>query len=865
MEKFFIVDGNSIMNRAFYGIRLLTNKEGTYTNAVYGFLNIFFRNLESIAPNYVAVAFDLKEPTFRHKKYELYKAQRKKMPEELYMQMPIIKEVLSAMNVRVMELPGFEADDIIGTVAKRCEREGIECNILTGDKDDLQLASELVKIHLTVTSKGTTETTVYDDKAVFEKYGVTPTEFIDVKALMGDASDNIPGVPGIGEKTALSLISEYKSVDSVYENVEEAHIGPSAKKKLLEGRDSAYLSKFLATIDVSSPVKEEISDCCIKEWNEEKLTELFTRLEFKSFLKKLKKNPARSEKAALTVTNPEDVYRAAKAEDEFCYYIFKDKSGSYLAMAYLAGEEAYFTQTAPEEIRQVFEDGTIKKVSHGIKEDIVLLGKLGIGYESYAADISLAAYVVDPTFGDYGISRLALSYLGREVFDTEDYKKDENILSDAEKLKKASAVVTAVRELKTELERIIKENGQEHLLSDIELPLLRVLADMQLYGFTVDTKGLEAYGKALDIRIEGLTEAITFMAGEEFNINSPKQLGTVLFEHMGIPPVKKTKSGYSTDSDVLSALSGKYEIVDAVIEYRQLTKLKGTYVDGMLPLVDNDGKIHSTFNQTSTATGRLSSNDPNLQNIPVRMEEGRQLRKMFTAENIDRVLVDADYSQIELRVLAHMSEDAAMLEAFADGVDVHRRTASQVFGVSEEAVTEAMRRRAKAVNFGIVYGISEFGLAKDLEITRNEAKRYIEAYFEAYPGVKRFLNDVVENAKKTGYVKTLYNRRRPIPELSAPNFNVRSFGERAAMNTPVQGTAADIIKIAMVSVSGALKNETDTARLILQVHDELIVSCDKTEEEKVKKILEREMEAAAELAAPLIAEAKSGYSWYDAK
>ncbi len=865
MKKFFIVDGNSIMNRAFYGIRLLTNKEGTYTNAVYGFLNIFFRNFESISPDYVAVAFDLKEPTFRHKKYEPYKAQRKKMPEELCVQMPIIKEVLSAMNVRVLELPGYEADDIIGTVAKRCESDGIECNILTGDKDDLQLASELVKIHLTVTAKGTTETTVYDDKAVFEKYGVTPTEFIDVKALMGDASDNIPGVPGIGEKTALSLISEYKSVDSVYENIETAKIGPAAKKKLSEGKDSAYLSKYLATIDVLSPVKEEISDCRVKEWNEEKLSELFVRLEFRSFLKKLKKSAGVSEREALMITSSEAVINAARAEKEFCYYIFKDKSGSYLAMAYLAGNNVYFTQIAPEEIRSVFEDETIKKVSHGIKDDIVLLGKSGIGYESYVTDISLAAYVVDPTFGDYGISRLALSYLEREVFDTGEYKKDESILSDPEKLKKAFSVVTAVRELKTELERIIKENGQEHLLSDIELPLLRVLADMQLYGFTVDTQSLEAYGKALDIRIEGLTEAITFMAGEEFNINSPKQLGVVLFEHMGIPPVKKTKSGYSTDSDVLSALSGKYEIVDAVMEYRQLTKLKGTYVDGMLPLVDRDGKIHSTFNQTATATGRLSSNDPNLQNIPVRMEEGRQLRKMFTAESRDRVLVDADYSQIELRVLAHMSEDEAMIEAFADGVDVHRRTAAEVFGVSEEAVTEAMRRRAKAVNFGIVYGISEFGLSKDLGITRNEAKQYIDAYFKAYPGVKSFLENVVEKAKKTGYVKTLYNRRRPILELSSLNFNVRSFGERAAMNTPVQGTAADIIKIAMVNVSKALKNETDTARLILQVHDELIVSCDKAEEDKVKIILEREMEAAAKLTAPLVAEAKSGYSWYDAK
>lgn len=865
MKKFFIVDGNSIMNRAFYGIRLLTNKEGLYTNAVYGFLNIFFKNLEAIMPDYVAVAFDLKEPTFRHKKYDLYKAQRKKMPEELYVQMPVIKEVLSAMNVSVLELPGFEADDIIGTVAKRCEDEGIECNILTGDKDDLQLASPLVKIHLTVTTKGTTETSIYDDDAVYEKYAVTPTEFIEVKALMGDASDNIPGVPGIGEKTALSLISEYKSIDAVYENLENAKIGPAAKRKLAEGKDSAYLSKFLATIDRESPVKEKIEDCLVKEWNNEALSELFRRLEFKSFLKKIKSDAPKETEAAILEEDFEKILAAAKGEKPFYYNIFKNADGEYAAMAYIAEDKPHYTEVPPENIREIFENGEIEKVSHGIKDDIILLHGMGIDYNGYKMDVSLAAYVADPTMGDYGISRLALSFLEQEVFDINDYKKGESILTDPDKLQKASGIISTVRDLNGELLRIVKENDQEHLLYDIELPLLRVLADMQINGFHADTDKLEAYGKDLDIRIKSLTDAITFMAGEEFNINSPKQLGTVLFEHLGLPPVKKTKSGYSTDSDVLSALSGKYEIVDAVIEYRQLAKLKSTYVDGMLPLIGDDGKIHSTFNQTATATGRISSNEPNLQNIPVRMEEGRQLRKMFTAENADRVLVDADYSQIELRVLAHMSGDEAMINAFNTGVDIHRKTASEAFLVPTEAVTDDMRRRAKAVNFGIVYGISEFGLAKDIGITRNEAKRYIQSYFAAYPSVKGFLDDVVENAKKTGYVTTLYNRRRPIVELSSSNYNVRSFGERAAMNTPVQGTAADIIKIAMVKVYEALKKETETAKLILQVHDELIVSCDKTEEKKVKEILEREMEGAANLSVSLTAEANSGFSWYDAK
>ncbi len=863
MKKFFIVDGNSIMNRAFYGIRLLTNKEGLYTNAIYGFLNIFFKNTDELKPDYVAVAFDLKEPTFRHKAYELYKAQRKKMPEELAVQMPVIKDILRAMNVTVLELPGYEADDIIGTVAKRCEKAGIECDILTGDKDDLQLASETTKIYLTVTSRGVTETKVYDSDAVLEKYGVTPKEFIDVKALMGDVSDNIPGVAGIGEKTALSLIAQFKGLDEMYAGIDTAKIGPAAKKKLIEGRESAYLSRSLATIDVQSPLKEEIADCEGKTWDEDLLRELFTRLEFKSFLKRLKKE-AVDEEPALQIDG-EKIAELTKGLESFYYYIFKDKNGAYSATAFLSGGRIYFTDADLKAFGGIFENAAVEKISHGIKDDMVLLSRYGIGYHNYGFDTAVAAYVVDPTLSDYKISKIALTYIEKDIKDTDAYKKGESILSDPDALKIAAATVKAVFELTEVLKKAIAENDQGHLMKDIELPLLSVLADMQIDGFKVDPDMLKDYGKELDLRIEGLAEAITFMAGEEFNINSPKQLGTVLFEHMGLPVVKKTKSGYSTDADVLSSLSGKYEIVDAIIEYRQLTKLKGTYIDGMLPLISDDGKIHSTFNQTSTATGRISSNDPNLQNIPVRMEEGRKLRKMFTAENENRVLVDADYSQIELRVLAHMSGDEGMIGAFINNTDIHKKTASEVFGVPEDAVTEAMRRRAKAVNFGIVYGISEFGLAKDIGITRNEAKRYIDAYFESYPKVKAYLDGVVENAKKTGFVTTLNGRRRPIPELASQNYNMRSFGERAAMNTPVQGSAADIIKLAMIRVKNALENETDSARLILQVHDELIVSCDKAEEEKVKIILEREMEAAAKLSVPLVAEAKSGYTWYDAK
>lgn len=852
------------MNRAFYGIRLLTNKEGLYTNAVYGFLNIFFKNFDAIAPDYAAVAFDLKEPTFRHRQYELYKAQRKKMPEELSVQMPVIKEVLRAMNIPVLELPGFEADDIIGTVSSRCEKEGIECDILTGDKDDLQLASDRVKIYLTVTAKGVTETNVFDSAAVMEKYGVTPEEFIDVKALMGDASDNIPGVPGIGEKTAFSLIGEYKSLDKVYENLESAHLGPAAKKKLLEGRELAYLSQSLATIDRNSPVGESIADCEVKDWDSDKLSGLFTKLEFKSFLGRLNKKETEGEPAAL-VTDPGEIKKLISKEETFYYYFYKEKEGRFIAAAFLSGDKAYFTHLGAENFKEVLENPSVKKISHGIKDDIVMLNKMGIGYENYAFDTSLGAYVLDPTMADYGISRIAFHYLEKEVSDGSEYKKGDSILTDPDAAKKAGELIRAVYELYDVLSKDIKEHEQEHLMADIELPLLKVLASMQIEGFFVDTEKLKKYGEDLDIRINSLKDSITFMAGEDFNINSPKQLGTVLFEHMGIPAVKKTKSGYSTDSDVLSALSGRYPIVDAVTEYRRLTKLKGTYADGMLPLVGADGKIHSTFNQTVTATGRISSNDPNLQNIPVRTEEGREIRKMFTAEKAGRVLVDADYSQIELRVLAHMSNDEKMIGAFNSGTDIHKKTASEVFGVPEEAVTDDMRRRAKAVNFGIVYGISDFGLAKDIGITRNEAKSYIEAYFSTYPRVKAFLDSVVAEAKKTGYVKTLYNRRRPIPELSSSNYNLRSFGERAAMNTPVQGTAADIIKIAMVRVSDALEKETTSAKLILQVHDELIVSCDEGEKETVKKILEREMEGAANLSVRLTAEAKCGFSWYDAK
>ncbi len=870
MEKFLIIDGNSIMNRAFYGIRLLTNAEGLYTNAVYGFLNILIKNLEEIKPDYICVAFDLKAPTFRHKKYELYKAQRKGMPDELAVQMPVIKEVLSAMNIAILEKEGYEADDIIGTIARMCDEKAIECDILTGDKDDLQLASETTKVYLTVTSKGKTTTDIYDSCAVFEKYGVTPKEFIDVKGLMGDASDNIPGVKGIGEKTAFSLISQFKSIDSLYENLDKAKIGPSARTKLEEGKDMAYLSKELATIDTFVPLSLTLSDCHKKDYDASRLLPLFTRLGFKAFIESLKLNEA-SEKSqsikinAEEIKNDDELKTFTEKLEKFYYLIIKNKLGEYKGLCFLAFDKPYYTRLPLSSFKSIFENESIEKISHGIKEDIILLSQFGIGYENYSFDTKIGAYLLDPTSSGYSISRLALAYLKKIVPEEEDFKGENSFFDEENFDALFSSFLYSLRDLSSYILDEIKKNSMESLLYDIELPLIRVLANLTLDGIFVDTENLKRYGEKLTKKINTLSDNIIFMAGEDFNINSPKQLGTVLFEHMGIPPVKKTKSGYSTDADVLLSLSGKYEIVDLILEYRTLSKLKGTYVDGLLPMVLKDGKIHTSFNQTVTATGRISSTEPNLQNIPVRTDEGREMRKMFTAENEGRILVDADYSQIELRVLAHMSNDENMINSFLEGRDIHTKTASEVFSVPESAVTESMRRHAKAVNFGIVYGISEFGLAKDLGISRFEAKKYIEAYFNTYPSIKKFLDNTISNAKETGFVKTMYGRKRFIPEILSNNFNQRSFGERVAMNTPIQGSAADIIKIAMIRVFDALKKEAKDSKLLLQVHDELIVSCPIDEKDNVMKILKREMENATSLKVPLTTDISCGYSWYDAK
>ncbi len=880
MEKFLIIDGNSIINRAFYAIKMLTNKDGVYTNGIYGFLNILFKNLEELNPEYVAVAFDLRAPTFRHKMYSGYKAQRKGMPEELRMQMPILKEILSAMNISIYEKEGYEADDIIGTVSAACEEKGVECLILTGDKDDLQLASDKTKVMLTITKMGSTTTDMYDAKAVFEKYGVTPTEFIDVKALMGDTSDNVPGVKGIGEKSAFSLIAKFKSIENLYENLDDESIKPAARTKLEEGREMADLSKTLCTIDRNVPMDLSFDDAKKKEYNTERLSELFRNLEFSVFLKKISNGKTDS---ATTKFEKVDIERFKKllsgVKDTFVYKVYAAEDDVY-CVAFMADDTVYAVFSGMEcpsyaiadAIKGVFEDDSIFKISADIKADMVLLDSYGIDYSDNYFDVAIGGYIINPSHSDYEVSHMAEEYLGRTILATDDLLgtgKSRREMPDVEYARQTeyiNAQVSAIYDIYTYQKNEIEKNGQESLLYDIELPLVKVLASMETEGFTVDKDSLKEFNEMLAERIAELEKTIYSQAGEEFNINSPKQLGVILFEKLGLYGAKKTKTGYSTNADVLEKLRYDHPIVENVIEYRQLAKLKSTYGDGLLAVIDpSDGKIHSQFNQTVTVTGRISSTEPNLQNIPVRTELGREIRKMFVSKGEDFVLVDADYSQIELRILAHVANDETMLNAFKSGEDIHSSTAKKVFGVTDAEMTPLLRSRAKAVNFGIVYGQSDFGLSQELKITKREAKDYIESYFEKFSNVKKYLDDTIEKAKADGYVTTLFGRRRYVPELNSSNFIQRSFGERVAMNTPIQGTAADVIKIAMVKVYRALREHGLKSKLILQVHDELIIETHIDEVDEVKKLLTECMASAASLNVPLDAEANVGKTWYDAK
>lgn len=840
--KLLAIDGNSIINRAFYGIKLLTAKDGTYTNAVYGFINILNRLTELEKPDGVAVAFDLKAPTFRHKKYAEYKAGRKGMPEELAQQMPIMKEWLTLAGYTCIECETYEADDILGTLAALCEKSGNECVIATGDRDSLQLVSDTTRVLLAATKMGKPEIINYDKAALFEHYGLTPPEMIELKSLMGDSSDNIPGVAGVGEKTATDLITRFHSIDNIYESLETLDIKESMRKKLEAGRESAYLSRELGTICREAPINPDISQYKIKPRNDAELARLMTRLEFFKLMEKMGLKPDNSGMQLSLDMSDKKSFKFIKNAK------IKNKADIYIAdgeIIAVSGDTV--TVISDGELEKLLKDGGIKKRVHDFKN----LSKKYPDIAGVRFDTMLAAYLCNPSASSYATDRIIAEYAPYEPEiegETDEFIKNACLFS------------LACDTLENELEK----TGQKRLFDEIELPLARVLGEMELCGFSADVNGLKALSSELDARIKALESEIYSLVGYEFNLNSPKQLGVALFEKLGLPAKKKTKSGYSTGAEVLEGLKNEHPAVSLLLNYRQLAKLKSTYADGLQDCIAEDGRIHSTFNQTEARTGRISSLEPNLQNIPVRTAEGRRLREYFNAP-AGRVLCDADYSQIELRVLASMSGDANMINAFGSGTDIHTVTASQVFGLPQDMITPELRSRAKAVNFGIVYGIGAFSLSKDIGVTRAEADRYIKSYLAAYPGVAAYMEKAIEDAKKNGFVTTLYGRRRYIPELSNSNGNMRAFGERVARNAPIQGTAADIIKIAMIKVSRSLKDEFPAARLILQVHDELIVECDEKDAEGVCALLEREMESAADLAVRLTAEAHFGKTWLEAK
>ena len=840
--KLLALDGNSIINRAFYGIKLLTTKDGRYTNAVYGFINILNRLIETEKPDGVAVAFDLKKPTFRHKMYGEYKAGRKGMPEELAQQLPVMKEWLTLAGYTCIECETYEADDILGTLAYSCEKSGDECVIATGDRDSLQLISDSTRVLLAATKMGKPEIINYDKEALFEKYGLTPPEMIELKSLMGDSSDNIPGVAGVGEKTATDLISRFHSIDYIYENLDTLDIKDGVRKKLADGRESAYLSRELGTICKTAPINGDISSYKTKPRNNAGLSRLMTSLEFFKLMEKMGLTPDSS-----------DAQTAIDFSDAKKFTVTQTVAPADTADIYCENGKYYIVSDG--KVAEISEEALISILNNGdIKKRVYDYKNLYKEYpEAYGVvfDAMLAAYLINPSASSYSADRLMSEY-GNPAPEIDGECDGE--------IKNACLFSVCC----DRLERELNETNQRKLLDEIELPLARVLGDMELCGFLVDTKGLEHLSEELKGRIEVIEKEIYSLVGYEFNLNSPKQLGVALFEKLGLPAKKKTKSGYSTNAEVLESLRYAHPAVGLLLEYRKLAKLKSTYADGLRECVAIDGRIHSTFNQTEARTGRISSLEPNLQNIPVRTDEGRRLREYFTAPE-GRVLCDADYSQIELRVLASIANDKNMIEAFRSGTDIHTVTASQVFGLPIDMVTPELRSRAKAVNFGIVYGIGAFSLSKDIGVTRAEADSYIKNYLATYPQVAAYMEKTIENAKKDGFVTTLYGRRRRLPELSSSNGNLRAFGERAARNAPIQGTAADIIKLAMIRVFERLKTDVPTAKLILQVHDELIVECDEKDSEKVCRLLETEMENAADLAVRLTADAHSGKTWLEAK
>ena len=881
--KCMVIDGNSIINRAYYGIRPLTNREGLYTHAVFGFLTTLLRLKEEEQPDALCVTFDLHAPTFRHKADEAYKATRKPMPEELRMQVPVLKEVLDTLNIPRYEMEGWEADDLIGTISRKCEAAGWDCVVVTGDKDSLQLITDHTKVKLVSTRMGQTTTKDMTPETFREQYGFAPIHMIDLKALMGDTSDNIPGVPGVGEKTAMDLIQKYGSVDAIYEKLPDIDAKPAAIKKLTAGEDAARHSYWLATIVTDAPPSFDPAENRIQAPGPEAYP-LFLRLEFSKLIEKMNLRP---EEAAPAETAPDvtvtvecvtaeeqarkllDLFRKA---DHVTVLALPDLSGVIAdcgtgADTALSAEFFFERYTGDwNALLNALFAGNIKKVSHNVKDLTRTLLENGLNAEGFIFDTALAAYLADATSGKYEIGQLFAAYFHTELVKPAYLDPDAfSLLGDVTAAEAAfHSYTSAVDALYGVLAPKLKELDLWDLYATAELPLCRVLAEMELAGCRVDKGALVSFGEMLSEKAAALEQDIYNMAGEEFNINSPKQLGEILFGRLGLPHGKKTKTGWSTNADVLEKLRYEAPIVGAVLEYRQYAKLKSTYAEGLLKAMDPDGRIRTRFQMTVTATGRLSSTEPNLQNIPTRTDLGSEIRRMFIpAEGC--VLVDADYSQIALRLLAHISGDEAMRAAFTTGADIHTATAAQVFHVAPGDVTHEMRRRAKAVNFGIVYGISAFSLSQDIGVTVAEAKAYMEAYFATFPGVRKYMDDVVAKAKEQGYVETLFHRRRELPEIRSSNFNMRSFGERVALNMPIQGTAADIMKLAMVAVEKRLKKELPEAKLVLQVHDELIVECPKPQAEAAAKLLEEEMEQVAHLSVPLTAEAHWGRNWLEAK
>ena len=842
--KLLILDGNSVINRAYFGVKPLTTREGLYTHAIYGFLNILDKMEKEEQPDAVCVAFDLHGPTFRHLKYDGYKATRHGMPEELAMQMPVMKDVLRAMNIPIYECQGWEADDVIGTVGKICSNNEWECVVVTGDRDSLQLIDDHVHVKLVISKAGQTNATLYTAEKFREEYGFEPKRLIDLKALMGDSSDNIPGVAGVGPKTATDLLLKFGTLDGVYENIDDKSIRPKLREKLIASRDNAYLSYDLATIRCEAPIDFEPRDAIVMPYNRPALYELFQKLEFVRLIDKYGLRGAELE-APMAERKFQKLPRCEEMPEgglPCAVYIAADGT---LGVAW---EQGVCTMT-PMEVQMACNCllGRMDCICHDVKATMHRLDEMGLCYGKFAFDTALAAYDLNPSQSDYPVSKLATTFLGTSVEDGD-----------------AAACAEALWQLRPVLEDELKKQGMDKLYRQIEFPLCDVLYRMEKEGIDIDRQQLVQFGQMLSQRIDDCEKLIFSYSEKSFNINSTKQLGELLFEKLGLPPVKKTKTGYSTNADVLEKLKNKHPIIPAIMDYRMLTKLKSTYADGLLKEIKEDGRIHTTFQNLVTATGRLSSTEPNLQNIPVRTDLGAEIRKMFIPRE-GCVLVDADYSQIELRVLAHIAGDETMGNAFVSGMDIHAVTASQVFGVEPEQVTSLQRRHAKAVNFGIVYGISEFSLAEDIGVSRYEARDYIDSYLANYQGVKSYMKQVVADARDRGYTETMFGRRRYIPELKSSNFNVRSGAERIALNTPIQGTAADLIKLAMIRVDTALRENFPEAKLLLQVHDELIVECPEEIAPQVAELVSREMENVATLSVPLTAEAKYGKSWYEAK